>query len=64
MRTKLSRLKKDISLLKVKLHECRQIIHEKELHKTDNASFADTAPPPITYSTLALSEEPVSNTNL
>lgn len=62
MRTKLSRLKKDISLLKQKLHYCREVLHDKEITKADTLSIADTAPPPINLSKITLSEELLSAT--
>lgn len=46
MRKKISRLKKNISLLKQKLEECRQIVHEEE-KKVELISFGQKATPPL-----------------
>ncbi|MDQ3099171.1 MAG: hypothetical protein M3Q44_05485 [bacterium] len=39
MRTKISRLKTNISLLKEKLQHCREITHEKELKSVEQISI-------------------------
>jgi hypothetical protein len=48
MKTKISRLKKDISLLKEKLQQCREIIKDKE---AERISFVQNNPSTIPLAT-------------
>lgn len=44
MKTKISRLKKDINLLRKKLHQFREIIKINQINTANNYSFVQNSP--------------------